>query len=93
MLESQITLTDLANALELVAEDCPRLGEDLILHIGRYFVKIRKPDALFDMWRREKLTWFKFVHSKTRSTEDQIRDDFLVPNVSRGRPCGGLRFT
>lgn len=80
MLESQITLTDLANALELVAEDWPQLGEDLILHIGRYFVNIRKPDALFDMWRHEKMSWFKFVHSKT--TEDQIREDFLVPKVS-----------
>lgn len=80
MLESQINLTDVADALELVKDsDSPNNGTDnVILELGKYFAQIRKPEVLYDMWTRDKLSWTKFVRSKN---EDEIKD-FLVPKVS-----------
>lgn len=80
MLESQINLTDVADALELVKDkDSPNNGTDnVILELGKYFATIRKPEVLYDMWTRDKLSWAKFVRSKN---EDEIKD-FLVPKVS-----------
>lgn len=82
MLESQITLSEVANALELVKDsDSPTNGVDnVIIQLGAYFERIRKPEVLFDMWRRDKLSWTKFVRSY--KNEDQIEEKFLVPNVS-----------
>lgn len=79
MLESQINLTDVAHALEVV-EDDEKLGEELIKVLGKYFVRIRQPKVLFDMWSRDKLSWAKFV--RRYKTEDEIKEHFLVPNVS-----------
>lgn len=82
MLESLINLSDVANALELVKDsDSPTNGVDnVIIQLGAYFARIRKPEVLNDMWRIDRLSWTKFVRSY--KNEDQIEEKFLVPNVS-----------
>lgn len=90
MLESQINLTDVAHALEIVREDdSPTNGVDkVILHLGQYFVKIRQPAVLYESWTRDKLSWAKFVRSY--KSEDQLKEKFLVPNVSISMDSGHL---
>lgn len=82
MLDSQINLTDVADALSLVAVS-ERTNNDVnrvIKEIGKYFVKIGKPEVLAEMWRREKLSWSKFVRGY--KSEAEMTKDFLVPAVS-----------
>lgn len=79
MLDSQINLTDVADALSLVAVS-ERTNNDVnrvIKEIGKYFVKIGKPEVLAEMWRREKLSWSKFVRGY--KSEAEMTKDFLVP--------------
>lgn len=83
MVESQINLTDVGQALELVRDsDSPTFGIDnVILELGKYFATIRKPEILHEMWSRDKLSWATFVRSKN---EDEI-EKFLVPKVGELR--------
>lgn len=89
MLESQINLTDVAHALEIVRDsDSPTSGVDnVILELGKYFAEIRKPEVLFEMWSLDKLSWSKFV--LRYDNEDKLKEDFLVPNVSTPGWVGG----
>lgn len=56
------------------------MGKKLIENLGKHFVSIQKPQVLFEMWTREKLSWLKFVRGY--ATEDEIKEKFLVPKVS-----------
>lgn len=86
MLECPINLTDVAHALELVKpSDSPENGvNNLILELGTYFRKIQKPEVLYNMWHRDKLSWSKFVRGY--ANEDELIKKFLVPEVSDGMP-------